>query len=73
MPYFLLKLSAIVGDVLSFFKIDFPMTSFRLKNMTTNNVVNLENTFKIAAKPPFSRIEGVQTTVKWLNSLKLKP
>ena len=47
-------------------KINFPMTSFRLKNMTTDNIVDLSNTYKVAPNPPYSRIEGVKDTLSWM-------
>lgn len=66
-PYFFVKIMAIVGDVLKLLKINFPMTSFRLKNMTTNNKIDLMDTKKIAPKLPFSRLEGVKATLNWIN------
>lgn len=67
-PYPLIKLAALGGDILKFMGINFPMTSFRLKNMTTNNVVNLKNTIEIAPNLPFSRIDGIKKTLYWLKS-----
>lgn len=66
MPLFIVKMLGIVGDVLACFNVNFPMTSFRLKNMTTSNVINLESTYKIAPNPPVTRLEGVRKTLKWL-------
>jgi len=71
-PFFLFKFAAVIGDSLKMIGINFPMTSFRLKNMTTDNIVNLENTFRIAPNPPFSRVEGVKKTIEWINSLTCK-
>lgn len=65
-PYPLMKGAAFLGDLLKFIGINFPMTSFRLKNMTTNNVVNLSNIQEIAPNLPVSRIEGIRKTLKWL-------
>lgn len=67
-PYALIKLAAWGGDMLKLLGIRFPMTSFRLKNMTTNNVINLTATNKLAPNPPFSRIEGVKTTLEWIKN-----
>lgn len=67
-PYFMMKLAALSGDLLKIFNVRFPMTSFRLKNMTTDNVVNLTNTYQIALNPPYSRIEGVKDTLKWIKN-----
>jgi len=65
-PYLLIKLAAIGGDFLKLAGMNFPMTSFRLKNMTTNNAVDLSNTKEIAPNLPFTRIEGIKKTLKWL-------
>lgn len=69
-PFFIIKIAAYFGDILKFFKINFPMTSFRLKNMTTDNIVNLENTKKIAPNLPFERRNAVRKTINWLKSNK---
>ncbi|SHG94074.1 NAD-dependent epimerase/dehydratase family protein [Flavobacterium defluvii] len=66
LPYFVIKTAAFVGDGLNFLKINFPMSSFRLRNMTTNNIINLENTYKVAPILPYSRKEGVKITLKWM-------
>lgn len=67
-PYSFIWLAAILGNFLKLFKINFPITSFRLHNMTTDNVVNLINTAKIAPALPYTRIEGIRNTLKWMNS-----
>lgn len=72
MPLWLLRLAAWAGDFLKLLGFYFPMTSFRLKNMTTNNIVNLSNTCKIAPNPPYNRIEGVKETLKWMDVIKNK-
>jgi nucleoside-diphosphate-sugar epimerase len=66
LPYFIVKIIAICGDALLFIGLHIPMTSFRLKNMTTNNVVDLANTYNIAPTPPFSRIDGIKKTLDWI-------
>lgn len=66
LPYFIIKMLSFLGDVLKLFGVYFPMNSFRLKNMTTNNIIDLENTQKIAPILPYSRIEGVKLTLKWM-------
>ena len=40
-PFWMLKTAAYFGDLLKLFNITFPMTSFRLKNMTTDNIIDL--------------------------------
>ncbi len=66
MPMPLLRCAARIGDVLKLIGINFPMTSFRLKNMTTDNIINLKNTQLLAPNPPYTRIEGVRETLRWM-------
>lgn len=70
MPFFLIKSAAYLGDILKQIGIKFPMTSFRLKNMTTDNIINLSRTIQKAPNPPYSRIEGIKQTLAWLNNNK---
>jgi nucleoside-diphosphate-sugar epimerase len=67
-PYFLFKIAALFGDMLGLLKLSFPLTSFRLKNMTTNNILPLEELYKITGEPPFSRKEGIKKTNEWMNN-----
>jgi len=66
MPMPLIKCAGWFGDFLRLFGIHFPMTSFRLRNMTTDNVINLENTYALAPHPPYSRKDGVKHTLDWI-------
>jgi GlcNAc-P-P-Und epimerase len=68
-PYPLIKLAALGGDALKILKVNFPMTSFRLKNMTTDNPVDLTSTMNIAPNLPFSRNEGIKRTLFWLKNV----
>lgn len=68
MPFWLIKSAAIFGDVLKKIKISFPMTTFRLHNMTTDNIIDLTLTDSIAPDPPFTRIEGIRKTLDWIFS-----
>lgn len=70
MPFFIIKCVALFGDILKKAGIHFPMTSFRLKNMTTNNIIDLSATTKIAPNPPFTRYEGIVNTLSWLKNNK---
>ena len=65
-PFWMLKIAAYFGDLLKLFNITFPMTSFRLKNMTTDNIIDLSETYNIAPNPPYSRIDGIKATLQWL-------
>lgn len=66
-PYWCFKIVGWFGDLLKKLGITFPMTSFRLHNMTTNNVHNLEPIKAIAPNLPVSRIEGTKITLKWIH------
>lgn len=70
MPYFIIKVAAFFGDCLKLIGANFPMNSFRLHNMTTDNIVDLKNTYEIAPILPYSRKEGIQETLKWINKYK---
>lgn len=67
-PLFVAKAAALFGDFLKLFGIHFPMTSFRLKNMSTDNIVDMSHTKSVAPDLPVSRLEGVRTTLKWLHA-----
>lgn len=68
MPWVLIKVAAYFGDALKAVGIKFPMTSFRLKNMTTDNVIPLDNTYEVAPNPPFDRLAGIRNTLKWMEN-----
>lgn len=65
-PYSFFKFLAVTGDVLQKIGLNFPMTSFRLKNMTTDNIVRLDDLYRITGHPPHSRVEGIKATIKYL-------
>lgn len=65
-PFWMIRCAAFAGDILKIVGIHFPMTSFRLKNMTTNNIIPLDNTYHIAPKPPVDRLTGIQRTLAWM-------
>lgn len=69
-PFFIFRCVAYIGDVLKLMGVNFPMTSFRLKNMTTDNVHDLGLIRELAPKLPVSREDGVKKTVMWINSIK---
>ncbi|SMN01011.1 UDP-glucose 4-epimerase [uncultured Candidatus Thioglobus sp.] len=70
LPFLLFKAIAVIGDFLAYFSIRFPMTMFRLKNMTTNHILPLDSLYKVVGKPPFSRLYGTKKTIKWLKNRK---
>ena len=69
-PYFLFYIAGKFGDILKKAGITFPMTSFRLKNMTTNNIHNLQPIQQIAPLLPINRIEGSKVTIEWIRNNK---
>ncbi len=68
-PLWLIWPIAKVGDVLkNKLHIFFPLTTFRIRNMSTDNILDLTNTYEIAPTPPKDRLEGIRRTLKWMNS-----
>ncbi|WP_109695011.1 NAD-dependent epimerase/dehydratase family protein [Chitinophaga deserti] len=66
-PLAIFKTAAIAGDLLTKLGIPFPITSFRLKNMQTDNIIpQLKDTYQIAPAPPYSMQEGISITLSWL-------
>ncbi|HEC8325009.1 TPA: NAD(P)-dependent oxidoreductase [Providencia rettgeri] len=65
-PFFMISILSYIGDLLSTFNISFPMTSFRLKNMITNNIINCdlacnENIFDV-----ISNEKAITDTLNWI-------
>lgn len=67
-PFFLFRIAALFGDFLKMLGITFPMTSFRLHNMTTDNIHDLEPIRRLAPTLPFSREEGTLQTIRWIKN-----
>jgi len=65
-PLLLFKFAAIFGDILEKFNINFPMTTFRLKNMTTDNILDLDELYETVGETPYRRKEGIKETLLWL-------
>lgn len=70
-PFFIFRLAGWFGDFLKIWGIKFPMTSFRLKNMTTNNIHDLTLIQTIAPELPVNRIEGTKKTINWIRENQL--
>jgi GlcNAc-P-P-Und epimerase len=68
LPYGVFVFAAKLGDMLAHFKIPFPMTSFRLRNMTTSNVVDLKSTVELCGEVPFSMATAINRTLQWIKS-----
>lgn len=56
------------GDLLSFVKVKFPITSSRYTSMTQDYTTPMERTFMALGEPPYSMEHGINLTVKWLNN-----
>lgn len=65
-PMLIFKLIAYCGDMLGFLNVKFPLTSYRLANMTVENVVNIQETLDVTGPSPYSLSDGIQATVEWL-------
>lgn len=61
---------AMFGDVLKKIGFNFPMSSFRLKNMITNNIVPCGDICEVNAFPEISVTDGILTTLEWLKNNK---
>lgn len=68
-PYWCFVCAGKVGDWLKKIGVSFPMTSFRLHNMTTDNVHDLTPIQKIVPELPVSRIDGTKKTLEWINNV----
>lgn len=67
-PFLFFRTVALFGDILKFAGINFPMTSFRLKNMTTDNIHDLSLIKSLTPELSVGRLEGTKTTINWINS-----
>ena len=68
LPRFLFYVASKLGDLISVFNVYFPLTSFRLKNMTTENICNVEPVCKINRYPSISRKVAIKNTIEWLKN-----
>jgi hypothetical protein len=64
-PLPLLAAVAKAGDLLRRMRVPFPLTSYRLGNMTQDNVIDMGATLAIAGAGPVGLEEGVARTVAW--------
>jgi nucleoside-diphosphate-sugar epimerase len=67
-PFFMFSIVAKIGDCLKLSGITFPMNSFRLKNMTTDNIHDLNPIKEIAPNLPVLRKDGTKTTIQWIKN-----
>ena len=66
-PLWLVKILARIGDICkSFGWYSVPLSSFRLNNIITEYIYDLEPIIKISGPLPFNLNTGIKRTVKWL-------
>lgn len=65
-PFFIMQAAALAGDILSKIEIKFPITSFRLTNMTTDNILPVNVLYELIGPVPVNRLDGVRRTLNWL-------
>lgn len=69
-PKFVFQSLALMGDIANIFNIKFPMSSFRLKNLTTDNVHDLSIVKSLLPVLPYSRTDANCETIKWMRSIE---
>jgi len=69
-PFIIIKLAALVGDLLKLLNIKFPLTTFRLNNMMTSNVYEPLPINDINLFDTISLEQGVENTINFLNKEK---
>ena len=67
-PFPLLRAASVLGDGLARIGVRFPMTSFRLNNLTTDMTFDMSATEAVVGPLPFSLEEGTSRTIDWLRS-----
>lgn len=70
-PLLIILIASYFGEFLKLFNISFPLNKFRYKNMTTDNIIPLQDTIDVAPSLPVGRLVGIKHTIKWLNDFYL--
>ncbi|MDJ1484987.1 NAD(P)-dependent oxidoreductase [Cytophagaceae bacterium YF14B1] len=68
-PTGLVKTMASIGDILTAFKIRFPITSGRFRSMTSSYVTPMDDTINVLGKAPYSIQQGVEETINWYKTI----
>lgn len=67
-PMFFLSLAAAAGDFLKALGVKSPpLTTFRLRNMTTDALYDVESWRQAGLKQKYSMSQGVRITINWMN------
>lgn len=67
-PFIIFFIMAFIGDLLVKFNIKFPITTYRLNNMTTDRIYDLNKTYEVCGKPPFELKTAIGKTLKWFEN-----
>lgn len=59
---------AILGDILNYLGIHFPLNLSRYRSMTTDNPVKMSETFRVLGTPPYTLEQGLDATIQWLRN-----
>ena len=68
LPFWVAKIVAFVGNILESFGVSVPLTTNRLRNMMTDNIICLDKIKLIAPILPYTRRVGTQNVEKWLKN-----
>lgn len=67
-PYGLMYVLSRAGDLIEKTGFKSPLTSFRFRNMTTDNILPLGELYDLVGQPPISRSRGIDLTLEWLDN-----
>lgn len=67
LPYYLAKGLALFGDVIVKIGFSFPMTSYRLNNLTKDNIIDLTTSLELLGLDRINLEEATKKTIKYLN------
>jgi len=66
-PMAMLRLAAYCGDTAQFLGIKrVPITSFRLKNLTSDNYIDMSNVEDVVGPSAYNLAEGTRLTIQWM-------
>ena len=67
-PRGLLYPLALIGDVSTRWRINFPITTSRFRSMTQDYLTPMDPTIKLFGEGPYSLEQGIEETVRWLSA-----
>jgi nucleoside-diphosphate-sugar epimerase len=70
-PYFFLFIAALIGTTMSLIGFSrVPLTMFRLNNLITTMIYNVDDLKQFCDPLPFDQTTGIRKTLEWMNSVK---